>query len=215
MAKQERAERTRQSLIRAAAEVFAQDGFTPASLTSISRRAGVSNGALHFHFANKSALAQAVEDEAAQILHRITQQATLGTGGALQELVDATHQLMSRLAEDVVVRAGFELCGKTNRGDTAELRQIWQQWIENTLRQAERDGELDEEVSAAAAAAAIVAATVGFEVLGGKDTSLLTEQQLARFWDLLLPRLVGPGGSAPTSLHSGAGIERGDPALPL
>ena len=61
MVKQERAARTRQALIQAAAEVFAEEGFVTASLSTISRRAGVSNGALHFHFANKGMLADAVE----------------------------------------------------------------------------------------------------------------------------------------------------------
>lgn len=68
MVKQERAARTRRTLIRAAAEVFAREGFAPASLTTISRQAGVSNGALHFHFTSKNALAQAVEEEAGEAM---------------------------------------------------------------------------------------------------------------------------------------------------
>ena len=72
MVKQERALRTRRALVRAAAEVFAGEGFAPASLTAISRRAGVSNGALHFHFPNKKALARAVEEEALETVRGIT-----------------------------------------------------------------------------------------------------------------------------------------------
>ncbi|MFD3722337.1 TetR family transcriptional regulator [Streptomyces sp. NPDC058674] len=72
MVKQERAARTRESLVRAAAEVFAEQGFTTASIAAISRRAGVSAGGLHFHFESKTALADAVEDRAVQALRRIT-----------------------------------------------------------------------------------------------------------------------------------------------
>ncbi|MFD3330883.1 TetR family transcriptional regulator [Streptomyces sp. NPDC058701] len=72
MAKQERAARTRESLVRAAAEVFAEQGFVTASIAAISRRAGVSAGGLHFHFESKTALAQAVEDRAAEALRHIT-----------------------------------------------------------------------------------------------------------------------------------------------
>ncbi|MFD7349969.1 TetR family transcriptional regulator, partial [Streptomyces sp. NPDC059876] len=76
MVKQDRAARTRQSLIRAGAEVYAREGFAPASLSVISRRAGVGNGALHFHFhfhfASKRALARAVGDEAARTVRRST-----------------------------------------------------------------------------------------------------------------------------------------------
>ncbi|WP_420834079.1 TetR family transcriptional regulator [Streptomyces antarcticus] len=72
MAKQERAARTRESLVRAAAEVFAEQGFVTASIAVISRRAGVSAGGLHFHFESKTALAQAVEGRAAEALRQIT-----------------------------------------------------------------------------------------------------------------------------------------------
>ncbi|WP_159062215.1 TetR family transcriptional regulator, partial [Streptomyces caniscabiei] len=65
MAKQERAVRTRENLIRSAAEVFDREGYAVASITTISARAGVSNGALHFHFASKAALAEAVAEAAA------------------------------------------------------------------------------------------------------------------------------------------------------
>lgn len=71
MTKQERAARTRRALILSAAEVFDQEGFAPASLTMISSRAGVSNGALHFHFANKNAVAEAVQGEALSVLRQI------------------------------------------------------------------------------------------------------------------------------------------------
>ena len=72
MAKQERAVRTRAAVLRSAAEIFDTDGFVSASLSSISHRAGVSSGALHFHFANKGALAAAIEKSAEQRLWNIT-----------------------------------------------------------------------------------------------------------------------------------------------
>ncbi|MFE4917199.1 TetR family transcriptional regulator [Streptomyces sp. NPDC056652] len=76
MVKQDRVARTRQSLIRAGAEVYAREGFAPASLSVISRRAGVGNGALHFHFASKGALARAVGDEVARTVRRIAADAS-------------------------------------------------------------------------------------------------------------------------------------------
>ncbi|CAM5724103.1 TetR family transcriptional regulator OS=Streptomyces microflavus OX=1919 GN=HUT09_00685 PE=4 SV=1 [Streptomyces microflavus] len=50
MTKQVRAARTRQALIRSAAIVFEQHGYGQARLALISSGAGVSTGALHFHF---------------------------------------------------------------------------------------------------------------------------------------------------------------------
>lgn len=191
MVKQERAARTRQALIQAAAEVFAEEGFVTASLSTISRRAGVSNGALHFHFANKGMLADAVEAEAAKVVHRITETARAWQGDSLQAVVDATHELMDSLAHDVVVRGGFELAGDCARRGETSLRTLWRRWVEDTLRRAEREGALAEGVSWADGARVIVAATAGFEVLGGDDSSWLSRQNVTRFWEVLLPRLAG------------------------
>lgn len=190
LVKQERAARTRQSLVRAAAEVFAREGFVHASLTSISRTAGVSNGALHFHFASKQVLARAVEDEAAAVLHAIAR-SSQGRGDALQRLVDATHILMGSLSEDPVVRAGFELtCSFPRRTDGADLRVQWRTWVDSVLRDAAAEGSLADDVSAAAASIAVVAATVGFEQLGASDPKWTSGATLTQFWELMLPRLA-------------------------
>ncbi|MGC9542893.1 ScbR family autoregulator-binding transcription factor [Streptomyces sp. UG1] len=191
MVKQERAARTRQALVRAAAEVFAQDGFVLASLTSISKKAGVSNGALHFHFENKQALARAVADEAAAVVRTIAGPGRPGGPDPLQRIIDATHALMRRLDQDVVVRAGFELGNGSRRRDGAvDLRGRWQAWVEEVLREAEREGVLAEGVSAADASVAVVAATVGFKQLGADDRTWMSAATLVQFWDLLLPRLA-------------------------
>ncbi|MET8746945.1 ScbR family autoregulator-binding transcription factor [Streptomyces sp. NPDC004728] len=208
MVKQDRAARTRQSLILAAAEVFAQEGFAPASLAAISRRAGVSNGALHFHFETKKALAQAVEDEAVQTMRRITEVRTNEGDGALQALVDATHVLMSALADDIVLRAGFELGGDPARGEGSRLRREWQRWIEDTLRRAEAEGGLAEGMSPADASPAIVAVTVGFEVLGGEDKGWLSEETIAGFWALMLPMLASRRQPVPVGPSPAGGARR-------
>ncbi|MFJ4467406.1 ScbR family autoregulator-binding transcription factor [Streptomyces sp. NPDC089424] len=195
MVQQERAARTRQDLVRAAAEVFAQSGFTMASISTISKKAGVSTGALHFHFASKQALARAVEDEAAAVVRAIAGPAPDGGPHPLQRLIDATHALMGRLDQDVMVRAGFGLgSALPRREDAVDLRGVWQDWVEEVLRDAEREGVLAEGVSAADASIAVVAATVGFELLGAHDRTWTSAATLVRFWELLLPRLAAADG---------------------
>lgn len=58
--RQERAVRTREALLRAAAEVFDTAGYSGASINKILERAGLTAGAMYFHFKNKEALARAV-----------------------------------------------------------------------------------------------------------------------------------------------------------
>ncbi|MEV1086199.1 ScbR family autoregulator-binding transcription factor [Streptomyces sp. NPDC050211] len=190
MVKQERAARTRKALIRAGAEVVARDGLAGTSLTTISARAGVSNGALHFHFETKKALAQAIEAEALTTVRQIVRDAAAPGGGPLEALVAATYRLMSAIAGDVVVRAGFELSDDPGRGGGPSIRREWQVWVEQALWRAGQDGWLAEGVSAHDAASAVVAATVGFEVLGGQDKAWLSEAKVTGLWDLLLPRLT-------------------------
>ncbi|MFI2620582.1 ScbR family autoregulator-binding transcription factor [Streptomyces sp. NPDC018584] len=190
MVKQERAVRTRRSLIEAAAAVFAEEGYVPSSLSTISKRAGVSNGALHFHFENKKALARAVEEAAIDVIHKLVGFSGHADASALQALVDATHGLVGCLLDDIVVRAGFDLSFERALGTGAGLVRTWHKWVEETLRRAEAEGHLAPGVSPDEAAAAIVAATVGFDVLAGGDPQWLAERRIVEFWELLLPGIA-------------------------
>jgi AcrR family transcriptional regulator len=60
--RERRLERTRSLLLDAAEEVFAEKGFTPASLDDIARAAGYTKGAIYKHFATKEELFLAVSD---------------------------------------------------------------------------------------------------------------------------------------------------------
>ncbi|MFC4036657.1 ScbR family autoregulator-binding transcription factor [Streptomyces polygonati] len=192
MVKQERAARTRRSLVLAAAEVFAEEGYAAASLGTVSGRAGVSTGALHFHFSSKRALAEAVEATALLGLRRITGQVAAGPGSSIQKLVDSLHALAEGLSGDFVVRSGFRLHHEDGSGHQGALWREWWRWIERTLRSAQDDGELAAGVNVHDAAAAVVAATAGFQVLGGADAWWLSECWVTRFWQMMLPVLVGP-----------------------
>ncbi|MFI5511352.1 TetR/AcrR family transcriptional regulator [Mycobacterium sp. NPDC051804] len=60
--RERRVEHTRALLLDAAEEVFAEKGFTPASLDDIARAAGYTKGAIYKHFATKEDLFLAVSD---------------------------------------------------------------------------------------------------------------------------------------------------------
>ncbi|MEU6768186.1 helix-turn-helix domain-containing protein [Streptomyces sp. NPDC046853] len=227
MTKQERAVRTRAALIEAAAELFHRDGFEATSLATVTARAKVSNGALYFHFATKADLADAVAASAAERLARIvgggvgvgvgddagtdggsgTRADEPSQGRELQRLIDVTHAFVRALGSDVVLRAGFDLCGVRERAVVGEdLRDTWREWVQEALAAAEARGALAPGVSARSAAVAVVAGTVGIEVLGAYDEQWLSPDPLTWFWLLLLPGLAAdPGRGELAAAGSGAG----------
>ncbi|MCX5410011.1 TetR/AcrR family transcriptional regulator (plasmid) [Streptomyces sp. NBC_00335] len=205
MPRQERAVRTRNALIESAAELFGRDGFELVSLAAISSRAGVSSGALHFHFPNKEALAEAVVLLAGQRLDDITARPA---GRPLQALIDALHCLTRALRSDVILRAGFDLSWNPVRVRvTRDLRRTWQEWVEEVLRRAEREGSLAQGVDARDVANTVVAAAAGFETLGGRDPRWFSQATVTGFWALLLPRLVD--GPALGELVASGAVEEG------
>ncbi|WP_316744935.1 ScbR family autoregulator-binding transcription factor [Streptomyces sp. MK7] len=202
MVKQVRAARTREALIRAAAEVFAEDGYALASLPSISKRAGVSTGALHFHFMSKDVLAGAVEREAATAAARLAERSR-SAGPPLQSLLDVCSGLLHALADDPVVRAGFRLSADPSRKAGAELLDWWHDRVRTLVVEARRAGELGEAVSEDAATTVLVSSTVGFGVLGAVDRAWLSVDRVAPLWSFLAPHLAASPHEAPAPVVTG------------
>jgi len=198
MARQERATRTRGLLIRAAAESLAEAGYAHASLTDISRQAGVSNGALHFHFATKQDLVQAVEDAAVATVADLVGAVPDGAGRTLEAMAEAIGLLVGRLAQDPVLRAGFVLEADVRWPGAALGRQCLR-WAAERLSCAQREGLLVQGASVDGAARTVAAALVGCAVLGAGDRGWLSERWAGEFWNLMRSGLAAtaqqPDGS--------------------
>ncbi|MFF8381478.1 ScbR family autoregulator-binding transcription factor [Streptomyces sp. NPDC015661] len=138
MAQQARAIRTRQTILESAAAVFAERGYERTTIGEILVRAGVTKGALYFHFASKEDLALGVLD--AQMLDvPLTPQRI-----KLQELVDQGFLLAHRLQRDALVRASVALAldsGATGV-DRAAPFQAWIDQVAEGLTVAKARGEL-------------------------------------------------------------------------
>ncbi|MFI6684187.1 ScbR family autoregulator-binding transcription factor [Streptomyces sp. NPDC050485] len=192
MVQQQRAVRTRQALIRSAAEAFERYGYVQAKLAEISARAGVSVGALHFHFENKAAVASSVESTAALRLRRAAWNAQRPEMNAVQRLTATSYALADQLRRDVVCRAGLKLSGETPREGGLDLRQEWQDFVQKVVAEASDEDLLIERVEQRGMADVIVAATTGFELLSRQDPAGVSPSLLTNFWRLLLPRVPQP-----------------------
>lgn len=109
MVKQQRAARTREALVQAAAAAFDLVGYEAASLAHVSKSAGISMGALTFHFPTKETLATAVRVRGASATRAATERLRHRTEWPLRTLIDLTLELARLLDEDVAVRAAARL----------------------------------------------------------------------------------------------------------
>ncbi|MET9608649.1 ScbR family autoregulator-binding transcription factor [Streptomyces sp. NPDC006512] len=210
---QERSERTRRRLVFAGAEMFHRNGYANATLGEIAGAAGVTKGALYFHFASKDELADAVQQRGCGLLHEAVRGLRESGASPLQALIDTTHWLARMLHEDPAIPASFRIT-KECAGQhltAVDFHGAWLTAVSELLRMARDTGELPVDEPPAgigtgagdgdgmpavdrweSAEALVAAALCGIEVLAGTGLSYWElQRKVAALWGLLLPSLVG------------------------
>ncbi|MCL8017856.1 ScbR family autoregulator-binding transcription factor [Streptomyces sp. AS02] len=138
MARQDRAIRTRRSILEAAAQVFGERGYASATVEQILNHAGVTRGALYFHFSSKEEVALGVL-EAQMPTDRLPERSS-----KLQKLVDHGMVMAYRLQHDPLVQAGVSLAldqGARELDRNSAFR-AWSDQLERILAEARGQGEL-------------------------------------------------------------------------
>lgn len=203
---QERAVRTRELILLAAAEEFDKKGYAGAAITKILERAGVTAGALYFHFKSKEDLALEVMNGQPQAV--VPHLASRG----LQRLVDLTLIWSRQLREDVLLRAGVRLAVEQGGFGVQNLSayQNWQNIMTDCLQNAEENGELRPGVDPDRTATFVVGACTGMQLYSELRTGRedLTEQ-VVQMWELLLPGLAVPSRFDEIDLNPERGDSRG------
>ncbi len=189
---QQRAKDTRLSVIEGAARVFAEIGYGNASLTDITKRAGVTKGALYFHFTSKRELALAVIEEQHAMVLAAGSAIVASDDPALDRLIGLCRMFGQQLLDEPVVQGGIRLTFEASAFD-ADVSGPYQDWIntaEHLLREAATDGFVRADLDAAAFARHLVASFTGVqmvsEVLTSREDVLLRIEQM---WEFMLPAL--------------------------
>ncbi|MCX5384338.1 ScbR family autoregulator-binding transcription factor [Streptomyces sp. NBC_00083] len=138
MAKQDRAIRTRRSILEAAAKVFEERGYQAATISEILNEAGVTKGALYFHFQSKEHLALGLldeQDEGLTVPFRPCK---------VQEVVDVIVLFTHRLQTSQMVRASVHLTldQQASGLDRTGPFLAWGEMMRGLLREAQQQGEL-------------------------------------------------------------------------
>ncbi|MGP3691735.1 ScbR family autoregulator-binding transcription factor [Streptomyces sp. IBSNAI002] len=188
-ARQERAEITRQAILHGAAIAFDRAGFDGTSLSDVVRHAGVTKGALYFHFQSKEALARTLMDEQFQV----SQDVPAIEDPGLQTAIDLTHQMAFGLRTNVRIRAGIRLVvefGSFTRPDPAP----YNTWIETSitcLAPAQERGDLLPSLNVKDVSTFLVGAFTGIQVTShvrtGRDD---LHARVVDLWNLVLPGIV-------------------------
>jgi AcrR family transcriptional regulator len=145
----------------AAAEVFDRNGYPGAGLAEILDTAGVTKGALYFHFASKEELARAIIAD--QVVDDV---GTDIEGPALQYLIDLSFQVARQLVRNVRARAAVRLAIE-HASFAVPLADPYLDWIRITrslLIRAGDNGELRPGVDADQVAHLVVAAFTGVQL---------------------------------------------------
>ncbi|MGA5298247.1 ScbR family autoregulator-binding transcription factor [Streptomyces koyangensis] len=194
MVKQERAIQTRKTILSAAARVFEGRGYKAATISEILTAAGVTKGALYFHFPSKEHLAQGVLHEQDQWLP-VPERAC-----KIQELVDTVMLHAYRLQTDPMVRAGVRLSldQQAHGLDRSGPFTRWAEILRDLLEEARSQGELLPNVVPAETADVLVGSFAGIQAM---SQAVCEYQDLLRRSSHLLRHLL-PSVAVPSVLAS-------------
>ena len=186
---QQRAVLTRGRVLIAAAQVFARTGFLAASMNDIVDEAGVTKGAVYFHFPSKEALAVAVVEEQFAQWPAMVESVLEFAPDPLTAIMALTYEVGTRFREDVLVTAGVRLSFERSlvNADMPAPFVGWIGQIQEMFVQARQQGLLRAGVVPAPTARALVGSFFGVqhvsEMLTGR-TDL--DARLDEFWKIFL-----------------------------
>jgi AcrR family transcriptional regulator len=202
MPQQERARATRAAILRAAAEVFDERGYGATSLDVVADTAGVTKGALYFHFSSKAALADAVIAEQHRLARAYADRVSASAGSSAEAIMLSCASLATQLTCEVAVTAGIRL---TTEAPSHELTVAppyvdWLDQMGQLIKGAVDEGTFRADLDVDAATHLLVGAYTGVQTLSDATTGRADVfDRLVQLMSVLLPWMTVPGSEALTS----------------
>ncbi|TPW77870.1 ScbR family autoregulator-binding transcription factor [Schumannella soli] len=192
MPKQARAIATRETIVDAAAEVFAERSFASATLADVIARAGVTQGSLYFHFASKHELAAHLIREQ----HARSIALPAGVDGA-RAMIEVSLALARQIQSDRIVQAGLRLSTESLEQFPELVAHPYEAWAEASAALIERAielGELAPDLDPAAAGRVLRSSFTGIQVASRVTADWVDlVDRLEELWRIVLPGLAAPG----------------------
>lgn len=189
MRRQRRAIQTRDAVLHGAATVFEAKGYANASLGEICAAAGVTSGALYFHFPSKEAVAVAVIEEQHRRSYETGKHLEALNYSALETMLRMSRSLAQDLTGNLIVKAGIKLTLEAH-AFTDSLDKPYLDWMhahEQLLLQAQTEGDIRDDIDPLRLAEFIIPSFTGIQhvanLLNGR-TDLLP--RILQMWDLII-----------------------------
>lgn len=210
------------AILRAAAQVFAEQGYQAATMDAIAGRAGIGKGTVYEYFRNKQELFFAVFDDYIASMERLARQSIgLPSATAAAQIQQAIHAVLAMTAE---ARDLFPLVFEFWSASASPDRQArvatmlrdtyakFRKLIAGQIHRGQQKGEFDRAADASRIAAVLVGALDGLFLQAWFDPALDPVSMGDDFVAILLRGLVGPakpGKKAPSRKHAqGGAVEK-------
>jgi AcrR family transcriptional regulator len=185
-------EATRLALLESAALLFDEYGYAGTSVSAVARGAGLTSGALYFHFGGKENLALAVVEEHFACWPSIIERVLVLPGTALEHIVLLSFEVARAFRDDVMVRAGSRLWTE-RKGINVAMPRPFVGWIETMagmLARARLEGCIGAGVDPEPAASVLVCAFFGTHIVSDAlDGREEIEDRVTQLWLHFMPAL--------------------------
>ena len=181
--------------------LFDRHGYAGTSISSICRSAGLTSGAVYFHFAGKEDLAQSIVEEHFASWLAVIARIADSPMSALAKIISLSYEVARAFRDDIIVRAGSRLWTERKAINTTMPRPFvgWMDTLAAMLRAGLADGSVDPGVDPQIAASVLVCSFFGTHTVSDAlDDRLLIELHLEHLWLMFLPGLRR--GAEPSNL---------------
>jgi TetR/AcrR family transcriptional regulator, transcriptional repressor for nem operon len=189
-----RADSTRQQILRAAARQFARLPYHQVGLDDVLAEAELTKGAMYFHFRSKHALALAIiEDQITRSDAAITDLLARKLSG-LETLIDFSYQLAVRDISEDISRAALHLVESIGRVEGLQTK-LHQHWIDNLTVAVQRgigEGDVVEHCDAHDVGRLVASSYMGLRQTAELDDPGVFLTDFEKMWALMLPGFVRP-----------------------
>jgi TetR/AcrR family acrAB operon transcriptional repressor len=196
-------ERSRRELTSIAIDCFARFGFQGTSIDRIARAAGVTKGAIYYHFKDKDDLLSAAVADRIQEFEQRVQRACTGVdpARALRRIAEVCVDHARSLDHPRFVITLMVESIDTNDEIAAQLREMmrrFRSFLRNLIREGQEGGSFGSHVDAETAAAAYTSNVLGAEIQFYQDPDRFPFVEAIRlFLDQLISSLVRQDAAPP------------------